>query len=64
MVIALLKGMRRSDLQYSVVSVKKAKYTCLGYMTRLSRLHTLDPPCSISFFEEQPFDNTGLRARK
>jgi hypothetical protein len=48
--------MRRPGLQYSTVSVRKAKYTRLGYRTRLSRLHTLDPPFSINFFKEQPFN--------
>jgi hypothetical protein len=55
MVMALFRGMCRLDPQYSVVSVREAKYTCLGYRTRLNRLHTLNPPFSISFFEEQPF---------
>jgi hypothetical protein len=49
---------------YSAVNVREAKYTCLGYRTRLSRLHALDPLCSISFSDEQPFGNTGPRARK
>jgi hypothetical protein len=46
------RGMRRPDLQYSAVSVREAKYTRLGYKTRLSKLHTLDPSFSISFSEE------------
>jgi hypothetical protein len=44
-------------------SVREAKCTCLGYETRLNMLYTLDP-VSISFSEEQPFSNTGPRARK
>jgi hypothetical protein len=44
MVMALFRGMRRPDPKYSAVSVREAKYTRLGYMTRLSRLHTLGPP--------------------
>jgi hypothetical protein len=32
-----------SGPQYSAASVRKAKCTHLGYRTRLSRLHTLDP---------------------
>jgi hypothetical protein len=64
MVMDLFKGMRHSDPQYSAVSVRKAKYTCLGYRTRLSMLHTLYYPFSISFFKEQSFSNTGPRARK
>jgi hypothetical protein len=39
----LVQGMCRPDPQYSVASVREAKCTCLGYGTRLSRLHTLDP---------------------
>jgi hypothetical protein len=62
--MVLFRGMRHPDPQYLAVSVKEAKYTYLGYNTRLSRLHTLDPPFSISFCKEQPFDNTGSRARK
>jgi type IV secretory pathway TrbD component len=44
MVMALFRAMFRSDPQYLAVSVREAKYTCLGYRTKLSRLHTLDPP--------------------
>jgi hypothetical protein len=58
MVVTLFRGMRCLDPQYSVVSVREAKYTRLGYRIRLSRLHTLDPPFSISFSVEQPFGNT------
>jgi hypothetical protein len=62
--MALFRGMYRLDSQYSVISVREAKYTQLGCRTGLSRLHTLDPPFSISFFEEQPFGNTGPQVRK
>jgi hypothetical protein len=31
------------DPQFLAVSVREAKYTRLVYMTRLSRLHTLNP---------------------
>jgi hypothetical protein len=62
--MALFRGMRRPDPKYSAVSVREAKYTRLTYMTRLSRLHTLGPPYSISFSEEQPFSNTGPQVRK
>jgi hypothetical protein len=58
MIMALFRGMHRPDPLYSAVSVREAKYTRLGYRTRLSRLHILDPPFSISFFEEQSFGNT------
>jgi hypothetical protein len=64
MVMSLFRGMRCPDLLYSVVYVREAKYIRLGYKIRLSMLHALDPPCSITFSEEQPFDNTGPRARK
>jgi hypothetical protein len=59
MVMALFRGMCRPDPQYSAVNVREAKYTRLGYKTRLSGLHTLNPPFSISFFKEQSFSNTG-----
>jgi hypothetical protein len=62
--MALFKGMHRPDPSYSDVSVSELKYTCLGYRTRLSRMHTLNPPFSISFFEEKPFGSTELQARK
>jgi hypothetical protein len=44
MVMTLFRGMCHSDPQYLTVSVREVKYTCLRYRTRLSRLHTLDPP--------------------
>jgi hypothetical protein len=53
MVMVLFRGMCHSDPQYSAVCVREAKYTRLGYKTRLSRLHTLDPLFSITFFKEQ-----------
>jgi hypothetical protein len=49
MVMAFFRGMCRPDPQYSTVSVREAKYTCLGYRTRLSRLHTLDPHLALAF---------------
>jgi hypothetical protein len=60
----LFRGMRRSDPQYLVVSVREVKYTRLGYKTRLSRLHTLNHPFSIIFSKEQSFGNIGPRVRK
>jgi hypothetical protein len=51
--------MCRSDAQYFVVSIREVKYTRLWYTTRLSRLHTLNPPFSISFSVGQPFGNIG-----
>jgi hypothetical protein len=51
MVMVLFKGMCRPDTQYLAVNIREAKRTRLGYGTRLSRLHTLDP-ISISLFEE------------
>jgi hypothetical protein len=64
MVLTLFRGMRHPNPEYSAVSVREAKYTRLEYRTSLSRLHTLDPPFSISFSEEQSFGNTGPQARK
>jgi hypothetical protein len=64
MVMVLLRSMRRPDPEYLAVGVREAKYTSLGYGTRLSMLHTLNPPISISISEEQPFSNNRLRARK
>jgi hypothetical protein len=49
MVMVLLKGMCRSDPQYLAISVREAKCTRLGYGTRLSMLHTLDPPLALAF---------------
>jgi hypothetical protein len=49
MVMILLRGMRRPDPQYLAASVREAKCTCLGYGTRLSRLHTLDPSLALAF---------------
>jgi hypothetical protein len=43
MVIALFRGMCCPDPQYSAISNRETKYIRLGYMTRLSRLDTLDP---------------------
>jgi hypothetical protein len=52
MIMALFRGMHRLGPLYSGVSVREVKYTRLWYMTRLGRLHALDPLCSITFFEE------------
>jgi hypothetical protein len=49
MVIALFRGMCHPDPQYSAVSAKEAKHTRLGYRTRLTRLHTLDPHLALPF---------------
>jgi hypothetical protein len=62
--MVLFRGMHRPDPLYSAVSVREAKYTRLWYRARLSRLHALDPPFSINFFEGQPFGNTGPQIRK
>jgi hypothetical protein len=56
MVMGLFWGMCHPDPQYSTVSIREAKYTHLGYRIRLSMLHTLDPPFSIIFSEERPFN--------
>jgi hypothetical protein len=49
MVMVLLRGMCRPDPQYLAASVRDAKCTRLGYETRLSRLHTVDPPLALAF---------------
>jgi hypothetical protein len=49
MVMVLFRCMCRPDPQYSTVRVREVKYTRLGYMTRLSRLHTLHPNLSLAF---------------
>jgi hypothetical protein len=58
MVMDLLRVVHHPDLQYLAGSIREVKCTCLGYGTRLSRLHTLDPPLALAFFERQPFGNT------
>jgi hypothetical protein len=58
--MALFISMHYPNPLYSVVSVREAKYTRLGYKTRLSRLHTLNPSFSISFSKEQSFSNIEL----
>jgi hypothetical protein len=55
MVMVLFRGMCRPEPQYSAVNVREVKYTRFGYRTKLSRLHTLNPPFSISFSEEWSF---------
>jgi hypothetical protein len=49
MVMALFRGMCHPEPQYSAISVSETKYTCLGYRSRLSRLHTLDPHLALAF---------------
>jgi hypothetical protein len=49
MVMVLLRGMRRPGPYYLVASVREAKCIRLGYETRLSKLHTLDPPLALAF---------------
>jgi hypothetical protein len=49
MIMVLLRGMRRPDPQYLAISVREAKCTRLGYETRLSRLHTLEPSLALVF---------------
>jgi hypothetical protein len=49
MVMVLLRRMHRLDPQYLATSVREAKCTRLGYGTRLSKLHTLDPPLALAF---------------
>jgi hypothetical protein len=59
MVMVLFGGMCCPDPPYTAANVREVRCTRLGYRTRLSRLHTLDPPISIGFFEEQPSSNIG-----
>jgi hypothetical protein len=47
MVIGLLRGMRRSDSQYLAGTIREAKFTSLGYETRLSSPHP--PPLPLAF---------------
>jgi hypothetical protein len=47
--MVLLGGMRRPNPQYLAVSVSEEKCTSLGYGTRLSKLHTLEPPLVLVF---------------
>jgi hypothetical protein len=49
MVMGLLRGVHRPEPQYLVGSVREAKHTCLGYGTKISRLHTPDPPLALAF---------------
>jgi hypothetical protein len=49
MVMVLLRGMCRSEPQYLAANIREAKCTRLGYETRLSRLHTLDPLLTLAF---------------
>jgi hypothetical protein len=45
----MLRGMRCPGPQYLVGSIREAKCARLGYGTRLSRLHTLNPPLASAF---------------
>jgi hypothetical protein len=47
--MAMFGGMCRPDPQYTTASAREAKCTHLGYGTRLSRLHTLDPTVALAF---------------
>jgi hypothetical protein len=49
MVMVLFGGMCSLDPQYSAAIVREEKCTRLRYGTRLSRLHTLDPPLVLAF---------------
>jgi hypothetical protein len=62
MVIVFFGVMHHPDLQYSAASIREVKCARLAYGTRLSRLHTLNPPIGIDFSEEQSFSNIGPRA--
>jgi hypothetical protein len=45
----LAQGHVSSGPQYLATSIREAKCTCLGYETRLSRLHILEPPLALAF---------------
>jgi hypothetical protein len=49
MVMVLLRGICHPSPQYLAASVREANRTRLGYGTRLTRLHTLDPPLALAF---------------
>jgi hypothetical protein len=49
MVMDLLRVMRHLYPRYLASSVREVKCTHLGYGTRLSRLHTPDPPLVLAF---------------
>jgi hypothetical protein len=49
MVMDVLTVVRCPDPQYSADNFREAKCTHLGYRTRLSMLHTLDPPLALAF---------------
>jgi hypothetical protein len=49
MVMDLLRVVRHPDPWYLAGSVRETKCTRLGYGTRLSRLHTLDPTLALAF---------------
>jgi hypothetical protein len=49
MVMGLLREVRYLGAQYLAGSVREVKYTHLGYGTRLSRLHTPNPPLALAF---------------
>jgi hypothetical protein len=59
MVMVLLRRMHRLDPQYLAASVREAKCTRLGYGTRLSKLHTLDPPLALAFLRSSHSATTG-----
>jgi hypothetical protein len=63
MVMDPYRGVRHSVLQYLADRVREAECERLVYMTRLSKLHTPDPPLAIAF-PWGAFGNTGPHARK
>jgi hypothetical protein len=60
MVMILFRGMCCLDPQYLAVSVREAKYRRLWYKTRLSKLHTLDPPLALAFPRSRHSATAGL----
>jgi hypothetical protein len=61
MVIGLLRGMRRSDSQYLAGTIREAKFTSLGYETRLSSPH---PPHYRWPFQEATIRKHATPSRK
>jgi hypothetical protein len=47
--MVMFEGVCHLNPQYSAASVREAKCTRLGYRTRLSKMHTLDPPLALAF---------------
>jgi hypothetical protein len=60
MVMVLFRGICHPDLQYLAISIRETKCTRLGYKTRLSRLHSMDPPLALAFLRSSHLVTAGL----